>query len=64
VIGNNAVHPGQIDLTDDIDTARKLFVFVNIITDNQISQPKLIGDFYTEKVPDNLKEAINKRDGK
>jgi hypothetical protein len=64
VIGNNAVHPGQIDLRDDIDTARKLFVFVNIICDNQISQPKLIDDFYSEKVPDNLKEAIKKRDGK
>ena len=30
VIGNNAVHPGQIDITDDVDTANKLFVFINI----------------------------------
>ena len=64
VIGNNAVHPGQIDLTDDNETANKLFVFVNIICDNQISQPKQIDDFYQTKIPDNLKEAINKRDGK
>jgi len=64
VIGNNAVHPGQIDLTDDIDTANKLFVFINIICDNQISQPKQINEFYTEKIPDNLKDAIDKRDGR
>lgn len=64
VIGNNAVHPGQIDLTDDIETANKLFVFVNIICDNQISQPKQIDDFYQTKIPHNLKEAIIKRDGK
>jgi len=37
VIGNNAVHPGQIDLTDDIETANKLFVFVNVIVDNRIT---------------------------
>lgn len=64
VVGNNAVHPGQIDLTDDVDTANKLFVFINIICDNQISQPKQINEFYTEKIPDNLKDAIDKRDGR
>ncbi len=31
VIGNNAVHPGQIDLTDDVQTAGKLFGLVNVI---------------------------------
>ena len=64
VIGNNAVHPGQMDLKDDIDTANSLFVFINIICDNQISQLKQINEFYIEKVPDNLKNAINKRDGR
>jgi hypothetical protein len=64
VIGNNAVHPGQIDLTDDIDTTNKLFAFINIICDNQITQPKQIGEFYEEKIPENLKDAIEKRDGK
>lgn len=64
VIGNNAVHPGQIDLKDDVETAHKLFVFVNIIVDNQITQPKAIDDFYNFKIPENLREAIEKRDGK
>lgn len=62
VVGNNAVHPGQLDLKDDIDTAQKLFVFINIICDNQITQPKMIDDFYEEKVPPTSKDAINKRD--
>lgn len=63
VIGNNAVHPGQIDLRDDVATANKLFVFVNIICDSLISQPKQIDDFYRTTIPDNLREAIKKRDG-
>lgn len=64
VVGNNAVHPGVIDLKDDIETARKLFAFVNIIADVMITQPNEIDKFYDETVPENLKEAINKRDGK
>ncbi len=64
VVGNNAVHPGVIDLKDDIETARKLFVFINIIADVMITQPNEIDKFYDETVPDNLKEAINKRDEK
>ena len=64
VVGNNAVHPGQIDLKDDIETAHKLFVFINIICDNQITQPKAIDEFYTNVIPENLREAIEKRDSK
>lgn len=64
VIGNNAVHPGQIDLTDDVDIATKLFAFINIICDNQITQPKQINEFYVDKIPENLKDAIDKRDSR
>ena len=64
VIGNNAVHPGQIDLKDDVDTSLRLFVFINVICDNQITQPKTIDEFYNTKIPDNLRNAIDKRDGK
>lgn len=64
VVGNNAVHPGQIDLVDDTTTAGKLFVFVNIICDILITQPKNIDDSYENTVPENLKQAIDKRDGR
>jgi len=62
VIGNNAVHPGQLDLKDDPATAQKLFGFINIICDYLITQPKNIDSFYDEKVPDTAKDQIDKRD--
>lgn len=62
VVGNNAVHPGVIDLKDDVDTARKLFAFVNIIVDVMITQPNEIERFYQDKVPEQQKNAITKRD--
>lgn len=40
VIGNNAVHPGQIDLKDDKATALRLFDLVNLIVETMISAPK------------------------
>lgn len=64
VIGNNAVHPGQININDDIELAYKLFGFINIICDIMITQPNQIDTFYEFKIPEQAKESINKRDGK
>lgn len=61
VIGNNAVHPGQIDLKDDRATAEKLFGLVNLIADALISQPKHI-DAMFDDLPEGAKQAIEKRD--
>jgi hypothetical protein len=63
VIGNEAVHPGQLDLKDDVTTAEKLFELVNIITEVMISQPKSIDKIY-ETLPGEKIEAIKKRDQK
>ena len=63
VIGNNAVHPGQIDLKDDRQTALELFKLVNLIADAMISQPKFIDQMY-EGLPLGAREQIEKRDGK
>ncbi|MBO6603639.1 MAG: DUF4145 domain-containing protein [Roseicyclus sp.] len=38
VIGNNAVHPGQIDLKDDRATAESLFRLLNLIVEKMISE--------------------------
>jgi beta-galactosidase beta subunit len=62
VIGNNAVHPGQIDLKDDIETAHKIFGFLNIICDMLITQPRKIKEFYDLKIPEGAKNAIDRRD--
>ena len=61
VVGNNAVHPGQIDLKDDASIANKLFDLINIIAQVMITQPKEIEKLYGG-LPDNQKKAIEKRD--
>jgi hypothetical protein len=61
VIGNDAVHPGQIDLTDDIETATKLFNLINIIVDVMITQPKEIDNMFNA-LPENKLEGIKNRD--
>lgn len=63
VIGNNAVHPGQIDLKDDTDTAISLFKLLNMIVEIMITQPKKVDEIYG-KLPTSAKEAIKKRDKK
>lgn len=61
VIGNNAVHPGQIDLKDDIETANKLFELVNLIAQVMITQPKEIERLYGT-LPETQRKAIEGRD--
>ena len=61
VIGNEAVHPGVIDLKDDLDTAYELFGLVNAIADQMITHPKKIKALY-EKLPEEKRKAIEKRD--
>jgi hypothetical protein len=46
VIGNNAVHPGHIDLRDDRATAEKLFALVNLIAEIMISQPRHVSAMF------------------
>jgi len=61
-IGNNAVHPGQIDLKDDRDTALRLFELVNLIAEVMITQPKEVEKMYTAILPEPIREAIQERD--
>lgn len=62
VIGNHAVHPGQIDLRDDRATAEKLFGLVNLIAEIMISQPKHVQEMF-EGLPEDALRAIENRDG-
>lgn len=61
VVGNEAVHPGTIDLNDDPDTAENLFKLFNLIVEKMISEPKLVDEVYSNLPPDKL-AAIEKRD--
>ena len=61
VIGNDSVHPGQMDLTDDVETATKLFVLTNFITDVMITQPKEVDKLFNS-LPKNKLDGIADRD--
>jgi hypothetical protein len=61
VIGNEAVHPGQIDLRDQPATAAQLCNLLNFIADAMITQPKAIEAIYS-KLPESKLEQIEKRD--
>lgn len=63
VIGNNAVHPGTINLGDNTKLALSLLELVNLIVDKQISEPKKIQEVY-DRLPKSSLEAIKKRDSK
>jgi hypothetical protein len=63
VIGNNAVHPGQMDLKDDAETANKLFMLLNYIVEQTITQPKHLEDIF-DGLPQGAKDGIAKRDSK
>lgn len=61
VIGNEAVHPGAIDLNDNRETALALFELLNFIVERTITQQKKISDIYG-KLPKSKLDAILKRD--
>lgn len=63
VIGNEAVHPGTLDLKDDRDTAFQLFELVNAIAAQMVSHPKAVQEMY-QKLPENKRKAIEVRDRK
>lgn len=64
VIGNKAVHPGQIAFdVDDKSTAEMLMKLLNIITERLITEPKEIDGIF-DALPQSVKDSIEKRDSK
>lgn len=63
VVGNNAVHPGEMSIEDQPQTALALFGLVNLIVDNQISQPKHVAALFSG-LPEGAKAAVENRDKK
>lgn len=63
VVGNNAVHPGQIDLNDETAIALKLFHLLNFIADEMLTKPKELDALYSGVLPDQAREHIDARDG-
>jgi len=62
VIGNNAVHPGEISIDDNPEIAQALFGLINVIVENRIAEPKRIEALYAS-LPEGARNAIERRDG-
>ena len=63
VIGNEAVHPGEIDFEDDSEIAISLFELMNFIVEDRISRPKKISAIFSG-LPESKRKGIEDRDKK
>lgn len=61
VVGNNAVHPGEINLNDTPEMGQHLFSMINFIVEDRITRPKQVAELYA-KLPEPAKAAVEKRD--
>ncbi|PPC93085.1 MAG: hypothetical protein CTY33_09540 [Methylotenera sp.] len=62
VVGNNAVHPGEIELSDNPEIAYTLFEMINFIVEDRISRPQKIASIF-RSLPEGALNAIARRDG-
>lgn len=61
VIGNEAVHPGTMDLRDDAATVASLFGLVNFIVEKMVTEPNEIDTIFGS-LPENKLAGIAQRD--
>lgn len=62
ISGNESVHPGELDLTDDSDLVSALFEFVNLIADEAITLPAKVQMAF-DRMPETKKIAVAQQDG-
>lgn len=62
VTGNDAVHPGQIDI-DSPETVAQLFDLINVIVEYMIALPKKVSGIYNSLPADKVR-GTNERDSK
>lgn len=60
ITGNNAVHPGEINVEEEPELVLKLFELINFIAEKMITEPKEVEGFY-EELPETVKNQIRKR---
>lgn len=61
VVGNNAVHPGELNIKDTPEIAHQLFKMINFIVEDRITRPKEVQDLF-DQLPQGAVDAIAKRD--
>ncbi len=62
VIGNNALHPGEIDIEEDDSLVPGLFAVINMIVEQMILRPAQVAALY-DAIPQGAADAIRRRDG-
>jgi hypothetical protein len=63
VVGNNAVHPLEMDLHDDAETATSLFGLLNLVVDELIGKPNRTAAMLA-RLPEGARRAIEQRNAK
>ncbi len=63
IVGNEAVHPGEINVDDNSEIAIKMFRLMNMIIEKMIIEPRELDELYNS-MPDDKLEGIKKRDAK
>jgi hypothetical protein len=61
VIGNEAVHPGELDVRDNPEVVSVLFTIVNLIVEKMLTEPRKIAELYQALPPRKL-DGIAQRD--
>lgn len=61
IIGNEAVHPGEINLKDDKETAAAMFGILNFIATKLISEPKAIESVYDSLPVSKKREGLRQK---
>lgn len=62
ITGNESVHPGTLDVSDDPDLALALFHLVNRIAEKAFTEPRETAELYA-KMPENKRKGVADRDG-
>lgn len=60
LVGNNAVHPGEIDFNETPEIAHTLFEMINLIVEDRIARPKKMGTSLS-KLPAEIQKKIQER---
>lgn len=63
IVGNEAVHPGEINIDDNSEIAIMMFRLMNIIIEKLVVDPKKISDLYN-LMPEKKLKGIENRDKK
>lgn len=63
IVGNNAVHPGEMNDEDIDSVAEKMFDLLNFIVKKTITEPKELEELYS-KTPENARKGVENSDKK